>query len=160
MRRLLISLSALAAALVVATGPAFADSPHFIRADATGPAADGTLATTFKISGLGDTIATTVTASADATATYACRNNGGNFPSDPKKTDVAGPVQTSGDFTSGRNGQVTGALTVAPPPSGLDCPPGQHEVLVFVGYSGVQVSEPAAGDESIPGVFERVFFEL
>jgi hypothetical protein len=30
------------------------------------------------IPGLGDTVTTTVTANADATALYACQNNGGN----------------------------------------------------------------------------------
>jgi hypothetical protein len=109
---------------------------------------------------LGDTVTTRVTASADATALYACRNNGGNFPSDPKKQLVSGPVSASDDFTSGKNGQITDSLTLEPPASTLDCPPGQHEVLARVSYTNVAVSEPAAGTESIPGTFSRVFFDV
>jgi hypothetical protein len=112
------------------------------------------------IPGLGDTVTTTVTANADATALYACQNNGGNFPSDPKKQQVSGPVSASGDFTSGKNGQITDSLTLSPPASTLDCPGGQHVVLARVSYTNVSVSEPAAGTESIPGTFSRVFFDV
>jgi hypothetical protein len=140
--------------------PAFAQNPHFLRAGASGPDEDGNLTCTFKIAGLGDTVTTTVTCSADATAVYACRNNGGNFPEDPKKQEVSGPVSASGPFTSGKNGQITGSLTVSPPESTLDCPPGQEEVLVSVSYTNVELSEPNAGSVSVPGTFSRVFFVL
>jgi len=143
---------------MLAASPALAAAPHFVRADATGPNADGTLTVTFKIAGLGDTVTTTVTASAGATALYACRNNGGNFPSDPKKQLVSGPVSASGEFTSGKNGQITGSLTLSPPASTLDCPSGQHVVLAQVSYTNVAVSEPNAGTEPIPGTFSRIFF--
>jgi len=148
----------LAAAAVIAT-PAIAASPHFIRADAAGPNAQGNLAVNFKIAGLGDNQTITVTATANATALYACQNNGGNFPSDPKKQLVSGPVSASGQFTSGKNGQITGSLTLMPPASTLDCPGGQHEVLARVSYTNVQVS--GGGDtESIPGTFSRTFFNV
>jgi hypothetical protein len=78
---------------------------------------------------------------------------------DPKKQEVSGPVSASGQFTSGKNGQITGSLTLMPPPSTLDCPGGQREVLASVSYTNVQVS--GGGDtESIPGTFSRVFFDL
>jgi len=158
MRRLFMAALVAAVALMLAASPALAAAPHFVRADATGPNADGTLTVTFKIAGLGDTVTTTVTASADATALYACRNNGGNFPSDPKKQLVSGPVSASGEFTSGKNGQITGSLTLSPPASTLDCPSGQHVVLARVSYTNVAVSEPNAGTEPIPGTFSRIFF--
>ena len=161
MRRLPAVLACAAAASVLAlAAPAQAASPHFVKTSAAGPAADGTLSVAFKVAGLGDAVTTTVTASADATAVYACRNNGGQFPSDPKKQEVSGPVSASGEFTSGRNGQITGTLTLAPPVSALECPPGQSEVLVSVVYAGVAVSEPAAGVESVAGTFPRVFFDV
>lgn len=144
----------------LAAAPALAASPHFIRASASGPDASGDLTVSFKIAGLGDNQTLTITASANATAVYACRNNGGKFPSDPKKTEVSGPVSASGDFTSGRNGQITGSLTLSPPASGLDCPPGQREVLVSVTYTNVAVSAPGAGSESIPGTFSRTFYDI
>jgi hypothetical protein len=141
--------------------PSYA-SAHFISSqlDASGPDAAGNLVVEFKIAGLGDAVTTTVTASADATAVYACQNNGGNFPEDPKKEEVAGPVSASGDFTSGKNGQITGSLTLSPPTSALACPPGQNRVLASVSYSNVQISEPNAGSESIAGSFSRTFFDI
>ncbi len=90
---------------------------------------------------------------------YACQNNGGNFPNDPKKTTVSGPVTASGDFTSGKNGQITGSLTLSPPATTLTCPSGQHVVLVSVSYTNVQVS--GGGDTAaIPGTFSRTFFDI
>ena len=158
MRRLLTAALVAAAALTLAASPALAAAPHFVRADASGPNADGTLTVNFKIAGLGDTVTTTVTASADATALYACQNRGGNFPEDPKKQQVSGPVSASGEFTSGKNGQITGSLTLSPPASTLDCPSGQRVVLASVSYTNVAVSEPNAGTAPIPGTFSRVFF--
>jgi hypothetical protein len=154
-----LTIAALAAMLAFAA-VAVAAAPHFVRADASGPNADGTLTVNFKIAGLGDTVTTTVTASADATALYACQNRGGNFPEDPKKQVVSGPVSASGEFTSGKNGQITGTLTLEPPASTLDCPGGQRVVLASVSYTNVAVSEPAAGTEPIPGTFSRVFFDV
>lgn len=161
MKKTLLALVAAAGigGLAVAS-PADAASPHFTRAAAAGPNADGTLDVEFKIAGLGDTVTTTVTASADGTAVYACQNNGGNFPSDPKKQVVSGPVSASGDFTSGKNGSITDALTLSPPASTLDCPGGQREVLASVTYSNVAVGAAAAGTEAIPGTFSRIFFDV
>jgi hypothetical protein len=160
MRRILTIIGIAFAAVLLLATPANAASPHFVRASASGPSAGGQLSVNFKIAGLGDAVTTTVTASADATAVYACRNNGGNFPSDPKKQEVSGPVSNSGQFTSGKNGQITGSLTLSPPASTLSCPPGQSRVLASVSYTNVAVSEPSAGTEAIPGTFSRVFFTL
>jgi hypothetical protein len=159
MRRLMTVLAMAVMAVGLAAGPAFADAPHFIRSSASGPDGAGNLSVSFKIAGLGDNVTITVTANADATAVYACRNNGGNFPSDPKKQDVSGPVSASGQFTSGKNGSVTGSLTLNPPASTLTCPGGQHRVLVSVSYTNVSVS--GGGDTAaIPGTFSRTFFTI
>ena len=153
-----ITIATLATLLAV-SAVAVAAAPHFVQASATGPDAAGNLAVNFKIAGLGDNQTITVTASADATAVYACQNNGGNFPSDPKKTTVSGPVSASGDFTSGKNGQITASLTLSPPATTLMCPGGQHVVLVSVSYTNVQVS--GGGDTApIPGTFSRTFFNI
>jgi hypothetical protein len=159
MRRVLFVILSTVLALTLSASVAHAQNPHFIRADARGPDNSGNLVVSFKIAGLGDNVTITVTASADATATWACQNNGGNFPSDPKKTTVAGPVSASGDFTSGQNGQVNGSLTLMPPFVDLDCPSGQRQVLVSVSYTNVSVS--GGGDtESIPGTFSRTYFSI
>jgi hypothetical protein len=135
-------------------------NPHFIRASAAGPDDAGNLIVSFKIAGLGDNVTTTVTASANATAVYACQNNGGQFPNAANKSTVSGPVSASGEFTSGKNGQISGMLTLHPPAPSPDfqCPPGQHMVLASISYTDVQVSEPNAGTETISGDFSRVFF--
>jgi hypothetical protein len=158
MRRLFILFGVAIAAIALLVTTASAANPHFLRASASGPSNSGQLSVNFKIAGLGDTVTTTVTARADASALYACRNHGNNFPSDPKKQQVSGPVTASGLFSSGKNGQVSGSLTLSPPASTLDCPPGQQEVLASVSYTNVTVSEPSAGPTSIPGTFSRTFF--
>ena len=161
MRRIAIAVTALAAVLTLGLADvAQAANAHFVRAAATGPDDNGNLIVNFKIAGLGDTVTTTVTASGNATALYACRNNGGNFPSDPKKQEVSGPVSASGQFTSGKNGSITDSLTLMPPASTLDCPGGQRVVLARVSYTNVAVSEPAAGTVTIPGTFSRIFFDV
>ena len=132
---------------------ALAQNPHFIRASASGPNNSGELTVSFKIAGLGSNVITTVTASADASAVYACINRGGKQPSDPKKEQVTGPVTASDDFSSGKNGQINDSLTLSPPPSTLNCPPGQRETLLELTYTNVKVSEPSAGTENIPGTF-------
>src|SRR5262245_7032986 len=155
MKRLIGVLAGAALAAGMAVGTAEAANPHFIRATAA-IENDGDLTASFKMAGLGDNETITITLSADATATYACKNNGNNFPSDPKKRTVAGPVSAAGDFTSGQNGQVTGSLTVSPPPSGgLDCPGNQREVLAIVSYTNVSLS--GGGDTAnIAGTFSKV----
>ena len=127
----LLAIAAVLVAAIVFPAAATADNPHFIKASASGPNAAGNLIVKLKIAGLGDNVTITVTASADATAVYACRNNGGNFPSESKETEVSGPVSASGDFTSGKNGQITGSLTLNPPATTLTCPNGQRRVLVW-----------------------------
>jgi hypothetical protein len=142
--------------LMASIGVALAQNAHFTRASASGPSNQGNVTVNFKIAGLGDNETLTVTASADATAEYACRNKGGNFPSDPKKQQVSGPVTASGEFTSGKNGQITGSLTLSPPASTLNCPGGQEEVLLNVSYTNVEVSTNGVS-EAIPGTFSRTF---
>jgi hypothetical protein len=154
-----IVLTTVALVTLAFAATALAANPHFINASASGPNAAGNLSVNFKIAGLGANETITVTATADGTAVYACQNNGGNFPSDPKKQTVSGPVTASGQFTSGQNGQITGSLTLSPPASTLTCPGGQHVVLASVSYTNVAVS--GGGDTaSIPGTFSRTFFNV
>ena len=146
--------------LILSTFAASAANAHFIYAKASGPDRAGALLISFKIAGLGNNFTTTITVSGNASALYACRNRGGNFPSDPKKQQVSGPVANSGVFTSGKNGQITGSLRLTPPPSSLVCPSGQSVVLVWVTYTNVQVSAPVAGAQTIPGTFSRTYYTL
>jgi len=139
----------------------WADSPHFISTSASGVNSDGTLNACFKIAGLGNNQTLTVTATADATAVYACRNHGGQCPDAANKSTVTGTVTAQGTFTSGRNGQITACLTLGPPPPNttLTCPNGQKVVLASVTYTNVQVSAPGVGTASVgPGTFTLNFF--
>jgi len=160
MRRVSIALLIFGVLVALMAPAALAASPHFISASASGPNASGSLTVPFKIAGLGANETITVTATADATAVYACQNNAGNFPNAANKQQVSGPVSDSGQFTSGKNGQITGSLTLSPPPSTLNCPSGQHEVLASVSYTNVQISATGVGAESIPGTFSRTFFNV
>jgi hypothetical protein len=142
----------LAAALVLGVTAAIAlgASAHFIKASAARQL--NNLNVSFKIAGLGDNQTITVTASARATANYECINNGGKNPSAANKEQVIANVSVSGNFTSDKNGNVNGTLTITPPPSTLKCPSGQRLVLQSVSYDRVSVS--GGGDtENIPGSF-------
>lgn len=153
MRRLLIALIAACGLLLGAAGAANAANPHFIRATAELSGTD--LIVSFKEAGLGDNQLIAYEASADATATYVCVNNGGANPSARNKTTVSGPVAATGEFSSGKNGQITESLTLMPPgPGGFSCPPGQSLELAEVSYTNVSITDLTNGiTESIGGTF-------
>jgi len=161
MRRAILALLTTALIFVGAAPAALADhdkgNPHFIRASATLVGTD--LRVDFKEAGLGSDPAATVTivASADASRFDACRNNGGNFPSDPKKQQTTAAVEASGEFSPGKNGQITDSLTLSLPATSLECPPGQTAVLVSFEYSNVSVTDITHGvSRAVPGTFGAV----
>jgi hypothetical protein len=134
-RRLLVLALTLFAAV-----PIRADSPHFIRATASLDRV-GDLVVAWKEAGLGANQAITYTASANASATYQCVNHGGQCPSASNKQDVAGPVSSTGTFSSGKNGQITASLVVEPPATTLVCPGNQIVALAQVAYSDIALSD-------------------
>jgi hypothetical protein len=117
----------------------------------------------FRETGLGNTPDDTVEyrLSAHADAVYACQNNGGNFPSDPKKTAVSADVQTDASFAP-QNGNVEADLTIFPPPNtALTCPGGQHVVLVSITYSNLMLTDLDHGVSfSFAATFSRTFFTI
>jgi hypothetical protein len=141
------------AALAIAAPSAFAASPHFISAKAT--VSGQNLIVSWKEAGLGDNQLINYTASADATATYVCVNKGGANPSASNKTTVSGPVSASGAFSSGKNGNINGSLTLNPPgPGSFSCPPGQSLAVASASYTNVSIADTTNGlTESIPGTF-------
>jgi len=142
----------------LAAVPALAASPHFQakNTSVSGPNANGDLTVSFRIAGLGNDLdSVRITLTSDASAVYACRNNGGNFPSDPKKKTVSTAVSVSGTFPV-HNGSASGSLTLSPPDSTLNCPGGQHAVLAQITYSDVTLS--GGGDSVKLGDFQRTFF--
>ena len=161
LKRIAVLVAPIVVALSFASA-ALADSPHFVRASASGPADDGSLAVSWKEAGLGTNQLVDYVASADASASFACINGGGNHPQAANKETVNGPVSAEGTFASGKNGQVTASLTVLPPgPGGFGCPNGQRLVLVAVSYTNVAISDTSNGvAEPVAGTFARTFFDL
>jgi|SRR4029450_3630960 hypothetical protein len=154
----ILTLSMVAIVGFMATS-VWAQSPHFLRCSASGVTSDGELNVSFKIAGLGSNESITVTASAHADAIYGCLNRGQQCPNAANKVEVQQDVSATGTFTSGKNGQITGSLTVEPPPTELTCPNGQRLVLVSISYTNVSVSAPGAGDcIPSPGTFAANFF--
>jgi hypothetical protein len=126
--------------LAFAASAALAQNEHFIRASGS-LNNNGSLTVSFKEAGLGTNQNITYVLSADATATYVCVNRGGANPSAQNKTTVAGPVSSTGTFSSGKNGSVTASLTVSPPPSDISCPSGQSLQLASVSYTNVVLTD-------------------
>jgi hypothetical protein len=145
-----LALAFMAVALIAQQ--ALAQNEHFIFARAS-LNNNGTLTVSFKEAGLGTNQLITYVASADATATYVCVNRGGGNPSASNKTTVAGPVSATGQFSSGKNGQVTASLTLSPPPSDISCPPGQSLELASVSYTNVTLTDTTNGVSIAVGDF-------
>jgi hypothetical protein len=155
-------LAVFAAFLVLLLGittAVFADSPHFISSSASGPDSTGSLTVSFKEAGLDNNMLINYEATADATATYACINGGGNHPQAANKETVSGPDSATGSFPSDKNGNVVASLVIAPlSAGGFSCPPGQTLVLASVSYSNVAITdETNAVSESISGTFSGVY---
>lgn len=158
---LVAALAVVAVLALAAAAPA--DSPHFIRASASGPNATGQLVVSWKEAGLGNNVLIEyVAAAANSTATYACINGGERHPQATNKESFSGPVTARGTFESGKNGSISESLTLDPPgPEGFTCPPGQRRVLADVSYSGVSITDATNGlRASISGTFSRVYFAL
>jgi hypothetical protein len=99
-------------ALEERTNPA---SPHFIFANSA-IANDGSLVVTFKEAGLGDNQLITEQLTGTGDATYQWFNHGGNKPQGNPFQAPTVQLDVSGQFPSGKNGQITASLTAQPPP--------------------------------------------
>lgn len=144
MRRMLVVAAAVTATAALAVPAALAVNAHFISASAS-LNNDGTLTANFKEAGLGTNQNIDYALTADGTATYVCVNKGGANPSAQNKTTVNGPVSATGSFNSGKNGNVTGSLTVSPPPSDISCPKGQTLQLASASYENVTLTDVTNG---------------
>jgi hypothetical protein len=162
MKRLPVPLLA-ATVLAAALGVALAANPHFIFVKAA-LNNEKQLVVSFKEAGLGQNVLIHYLVTADATATYQCVNHGGKCPQAANKVDVAGPVSGTGAFSSGKNGQITGSITVDPPAPGedLNCGAGQTEVVAAVSFSNIAISDtdtpvgPVAADPDMVSASKNV----
>jgi hypothetical protein len=100
---------------------------------------NGSLTVNFKEAGLGADQLINYALTAGATATYVCVKSGGDKAQN--KSTVIGPVSASSTINSGKNGEVTASLTVAPPPSDISCPPKQSLELASVSYTNVVLTD-------------------
>ena len=160
---IITKLSALTTIVVLSVGSAWAANPHFFKNKVTASLeTNGAVTVAFKEAGLGDNELIEYVAEAFAEATFACQNNGGNFPQDPKKEQVFADVEASGIFPSSKNGQVQASLTIQPPQSTLDCPPGQNEVLVELAYSDIRITDTTNGvtQVAVPSAISVQYLEL
>jgi len=146
MRGLLLAPIGLVVLLLAGLAPttASAASPHFINASAN---LQGTnLVVSWKEAGLGNDVVIHYVASANATAQYACINGGGNHPKATNKETVSGPVSAAGDFSSGKNGSISGSLSISAPGAGaFTCPGGQRLVLAQVRYTNISLQDTTDG---------------
>jgi hypothetical protein len=144
-----------------ATGPACCDSatanaanPHFTQASAD---LSGTnLVVSFKETGLGNNAKIDYTASANASATIVCVNNGAKNPSAQNKTFASGLVTASATFNSDKNGNISKTLTILPPSAeNFTCPPGQSQQTAQVVYTNVEIKDTTTPvTAQIPGTFD------
>ncbi len=156
------------AALVAAAGVAVADSPHFLcsRTDAS-LNADGSLVVSWKEAGLGSNENIDYLASAQAEAVCTCVTKSNKCPSAANKVTTSGEVSAEGTFNSGKNGSITGSLTVEPPacPSSAapTCGSGQHLVLSSVSYTDISLTDTTNNVSPDPGCLpsslSATFFE-
>jgi hypothetical protein len=158
-RMLVVALFALAGLLTVATTASAAGTGAKFKSASASVNGSGALVVAFDESGLGNgDINYTLTA--DATATYACINGGGNHPQAANKETKAGQVSTGGTFQS-KNGRVQASLQAGPLSAGsFTCPGGQRLVLASVSYSNIVLTDTTNGTVANLGSVSRTFFDV
>ena len=161
MRRILTACAALAALMAlaaVAISGAATSGAHFKSASAS-VNNSGALVVAWDEAGLGNENIT-YSLTADATATYACINGGGNHPKAANKETRAAQVSTGGSFQA-KNGRVQASLTTGPlSPGGFTCPSGQRLVLASVSYSNIVLTDTTNDVSTNLGSTSRTFFQV
>jgi len=141
----------LAAALLLGPGVAWADSPHFISATDKIDTTTGDLTVSFKEAGLGSGTTVTYTLEADFSGACVCVTKSGTCPSAANKfTNQL--ATTSGTFTSGKSGNITGSLTftaACPPSNSPTCGGGQTLTLQSVSYSNITLSDNLTPENTV-----------
>ena len=129
---------AMVAVLACAVSVAWAQNTRFFKTTAT--LIGGDLVVSWKEGGLGDNQNIAYTASAYVTATYVCMTQGGACISGSNQLTVEGAVTAVGTFASGKNGSLTGSLTLEPPvPTDFSC--NGTLMLSEVSYANIQITD-------------------
>jgi len=100
-----------------------------------------------KVQGVGDNDLT-FRVQADVVVLYACQNNGGNFPADPKKQAGADELQTDVKVDP-TNGKASFAATLIQPAPTLTCPGGQHPEAVCAEFANKRVTVLVFGTDTV-----------
>jgi len=136
--RIIVLAIALVATLALAATAA-AGAPKFHSATSSVNNA-GALVVNFDERGLGN-LNVDYTLSADASATYACINRGGNHPQAANKETFNADVSAGGSFEV-KNGRVVASLAAGPISAGdFSCPGGQRLVLAAVSYTNIELCD-------------------
>lgn len=150
-------VAAVSLALAAGTASASTSGAHF-TATATSVNSSGSLVATFSEAGLGnENVHYTLTA--NATATYACINGGGNHPKAANKENVNATVNGGADIQA-KNGHASGGITAGPPGSTLVCPGGQTFVLACVSYTNIVLTDTTNGVIATLADAARTFFNI
>ena len=136
----LLILTVVAAVLAMGATMAFATEGAHFMSSSSSVNDSGALVVNWDEAGLGNgNIDYTLTA--DATALYACINNGGHHPKASNKQSFQGSVSSGGSFQS-RNGRVRASLTAGPlTEPAFTCPSGQTRVLAQATYTSIVLTD-------------------
>ena len=141
--RTLLFVTVGAALSLMLVGAASATSgAHFFHKFSESSVADsGALVVSWNEAGVGQEQVNYIL-SANASATYACINGGGNHPQASNKETFNGPLSSPETGFLPENGRVTGTLSVGPLSSGsFSCPNGQDLRLACVSYAGITLTD-------------------
>jgi len=134
----LLAVAALAVWPVMAS--AESSGAHFFSDTSASVANSGALVVHIDEAGLGGT-ETHYSLTAEATATYACINGGGNHPKAANKETFKEKVSEAGTFQP-KHGRVEANMSAGPISSGsFTCPGGQKLVLAAVSYSNIVLED-------------------
>jgi len=160
MRRFVLSLLAAVALLASSSMAVLGTSgAHFFKATAS-INDSGALVVTFDEAGVGQQQVDYVL-SANASATYACINGGGNHPKAANKATFNGPVSSPTIGFQPENGRVKGSISVGPLGSGsFSCPSGQTLVLASVSYANVTLTDTTNNVTASIGSVSRTFINV
>jgi hypothetical protein len=162
-RRTLFAIAAASALVALTAGSALAAPPqtsgaHFMSASGSVDST-GALVVSFDEAGVG-TSSITYSLNADATATYACINGGGNHPKAANKETNAGDVSGGATFEP-KHGRVTGSVSAGPISAGsFSCPSGQRLVLAAVSYTNIVLTDTQNNVSVSIADTSRIFFDV
>ena len=163
MRRILFAMAAATALVALTVGSTLAAPPstsgaHFMSASGSVDSS-GALVVTFDEAGVG-TSNIHYTLTADATATYACINGGGNHPKAANKETKSGSV-SGGTDVEPKHGRATGSVSAGPISAGsFSCPSGQTLVLAAVSYTNIVLTDTQNNVSTTIPDTSRTFFAV